>query len=318
MQSFPKICVLIVALTIIFSSSALAASKIMYVDSYHEGYAWSDGILKSIENALAGKDIELQIIHMDTKRHAEESFIKEAAKKAHMAIESFKPDIVIASDDNASKYLIVPYFLNSSLPVVVCGINWDASAYGFPAKNVTGMIEVTPIAPMVKTLKSAAKGNRIGFIGPETLTSRKELEYSNKAMGVKMDAFFATNLEEWKKGFVALQKRTDMVIIDSDGGLYDDQADQLAAFVEKTTSVPTGSGYDFMKRYAVVVYGKSPQEQGEWAAKTALEVLNGTDIGSIPMVKSQEGDLIVNLRLMKAADVTLPDSVMKAALKIMK
>ena len=49
---------------------------------------------------------------------------------------------MIASDDNAQKYLVVPYLKGTQVPVIFNGVNWDASAYGFPTSNVTGMIEV--------------------------------------------------------------------------------------------------------------------------------------------------------------------------------
>ena len=47
--------------------------------------------------------------------------------KAKAEIDAFKPDVVIAADDNASKYLIEPYFKDAALPFVFCGVNWDAS-----------------------------------------------------------------------------------------------------------------------------------------------------------------------------------------------
>ena len=82
--------------------------KILYVDSYHEGYAWSDGITNGIKAGLDGTGVELKVFRMDTKRNADEGFKKEAALKAKTMIEAFAPDVVIASDDNASKYLIMP------------------------------------------------------------------------------------------------------------------------------------------------------------------------------------------------------------------
>jgi len=53
--------------------------KVLYVNSYHKGYPWSDGIEKGIHNILADTAIELKTIYMDTKRNPEEEFIKQAA-----------------------------------------------------------------------------------------------------------------------------------------------------------------------------------------------------------------------------------------------
>jgi hypothetical protein len=36
--------------------SVLAKDRILYVDSYHEGYGWSDGITEGIQSVLQGKN----------------------------------------------------------------------------------------------------------------------------------------------------------------------------------------------------------------------------------------------------------------------
>jgi hypothetical protein len=92
--------------------------------------------LSSFIKSLGLKEsgIELKVFRMDTKRNADEAFKKDAALKAKAEIEAFKPDVVIASDDNASKFLIEPYYKNASLPFVFCGVNWDEKCTGFPVK----------------------------------------------------------------------------------------------------------------------------------------------------------------------------------------
>lgn len=101
---------------------------------------------------------------MDTKRNKSDDFIKEVALKAKNIIETFKPDVVIAADDNASKYLIEPYYKNASLPFVFCGVNWDASVYGYPYRNVTGMVEVAGAKKLVDLLKDFVKGGKVGLL----------------------------------------------------------------------------------------------------------------------------------------------------------
>jgi hypothetical protein len=101
---------------------------------------------------------------MDTKRHSDESFKIEAAKQAKAEIESVKPDVVIAADDNASKYLVAEYYKDAVIPFVFCGVNWDAAVYGYPYNNATGMVEVTPVPQLVDQLQKVAKGNRVGFL----------------------------------------------------------------------------------------------------------------------------------------------------------
>ncbi len=139
--------------------SNYAGKKILFINSYHEGYEWSDGVEKGAHNVLDGTGIDLKFVRMDTKRNPDAAFGKKAGEQVKTEIESFKPDVIIAADDNAQKYVIVPYYKGGSLPVVFAAVNWDASAYGYPTSNVTGMLEVELPGQLIDQLKSYAKGN---------------------------------------------------------------------------------------------------------------------------------------------------------------
>src|SRR3989344_4725417 len=95
---------------------------------------------------------------MDTKRNPAEEFKKKAGEDAHLAIEVFKPDVLMVSDDNAFKYIIVPFYKDVALPVVFSGLNWDASLYGAPYANTTGMIEISLTNQIIDHLKTYARG----------------------------------------------------------------------------------------------------------------------------------------------------------------
>ncbi len=295
------------------ATPALAGGKVLFVDSYHQGYAWSDGIEQGIQKALQGSGTELKVVRMDTKRHTSEDFKKKAAEKVKAEIDGFKPNVVIAADDNASKYVIVPYYKGKDLPFVFCGVNWDASGYGFPAKNVTGMVEVTPVDGLLGELKKFAKGNRVGFLAPDILTGHKEAENVSKVFGLKMTEYYAKDANDWMKGFKELQGKVDMLIMDSDGGLWPETRKQREEFVLKNTKIPTGGSYDFMAPYTIITFAKLPQEQGFWAGKTALAIMAGKSPADIPVVKNKEGKLIVNGKLIKASGLAVPYEVISAA-----
>ena len=287
--------------------------KILFIDSYHEGYAWSDGITSGIQQTLEGTGVELKIIRMDTKRNGSDDFKKAAALKAKATIEAFKPDVVIASDDNAAKYLIAPYFKGGDLPFVFCGVNWDASGYGFPDKNVTGMMEVSPTLQLIEYLKPYAKGDKVGFLGPDILTAKKEAENVKKVFGLELTEYYSTDYADYKKGFMELQSQVDILILDATGGLYDEKADENKTFIEANTKIPTGSVYDFMAPYAMFNFTKVSEEQGVWSAHAALKILDGASPSSIPLVKNQEGKLYVNTRIAKALNTDIAFDVLESA-----
>jgi hypothetical protein len=86
---------------------------------------------------------------MDTKRNKSVAFKQSAAIAVKREIETWQPDVVIVSDDNAAKYVVEQYYRDANTPFVFSGVNWTVKEYGFPYSNVTGIIEVAPLEAML-------------------------------------------------------------------------------------------------------------------------------------------------------------------------
>lgn len=299
-------------------SAGLAGKKVLFVDSYHEGYPWSDGITTAVKAVVEPSGAELKIVRMDTKRNKGDEFMKAAALKVKGVIEEFKPDVVIAADDNASKFLIVPYYTGSDLPFVFCGLNWDASVYGFPTKNVTGMVEVSPVPQLLEQLKPFAKGDRVGHLAGDVTSAHKEGTNIKKIFGLDLVEIYAKDLAAWKKGFDEIQGQVDMLIVGNTAGIEGwDNAD-AAAYATAHTKIPTGATQVFIADYAIVTFGKVAEEQGTWASEAALKILGGTSPADIPVVKNQEGELIVNVKIAQAAGIEIPFELIQSANKVIE
>lgn len=280
--------------------------RVFYINSYHTGYAWSDGISRSIKKILGNTGVELKEFEMDTKRNHSEEFKKNVALKAKAIIENFHPDVVIASDDNASKYLIVPYYKDTDLPFVFCGVNWDASDYGFPCRNVTGIIEVQLIDQILETLRKYAKGDRIGFIKGDDLSARKESKFYEQRFDIKLDKRFVKNFEEWKKEYLQLQEDADMILVGNAASISGWDKEEAKGFIESFTTVPTGNWDEWMKDYTLVTFATVPSEQGERAARTVLEILDGKSPGEISIVVNKKAKIFRNMRLAKKLNIVFP------------
>ncbi|PKN24994.1 MAG: hypothetical protein CVU64_20920 [Deltaproteobacteria bacterium HGW-Deltaproteobacteria-21] len=300
------------------SAKSYPGKKVLYIDSYHQGYGWSDGIEKGVKQGLEGTGVELKVFRMDTKRNTSDEFLKQAAQKAKAEIEAFKPDVVITADDNAAKAVIVPFYKDSSLPFVFCGLNWDASRYGFPTKNITGMVEVAPVKELLEQLKPYAKGNRLGVLATDVETNRTEAAAYKKTLGLQFEEYFCKDVADFKKGFLELQGKVDMILIDSDGGLYNNAAEELKAFFLSNTKVPTGTCYDFMTPYAFMGFTKLAEEQGMWSAGAALKILDGTAPSAIPLAKNKEGSLIINTKIGKAIGAQIPFAMLQSAAQVIE
>lgn len=291
-----------------------AGKKVVYVNSYHEGYPWSDGIEKGLHNIFDGTGVELKIIRLDTKQHPEEEFGKEAGKKAMQEIEAFKPDVVIASDDNAQKFLVVPYLKGTDIPVVFNGVNWDGSAYGYPGGNITGVIEVELPDQLIELLKGYAKGERLGYITIDTETERKVVDiYNQRFFDGQMTPYWVKTQDEFKAAFVTAQEEVDILMMGNNAGSDKWDEAQMTEYIVKNTVVPTGSINDWMAPYSLLTLAKSSEEQGELGAQAALQILAGTPPAQVPVTENKKGQIIVNLELADKLEVVFAPSLLKNA-----
>lgn len=300
------------------SAGKYTGKKILFVDSYHEGYAWSDGITAGIKDTLKDTGIELKIFRMDTKRNGSNEYKEAIALKAKALIEEFKPDAVIAADDNASLYLVSRFYRDAAIPFVFCGVNWDVTNYKYPYKNATGMIEINGINQILEKLKPLAKGTRIGYLSASEFTDQKEADVYKKIFKINMTNYFTKDFAEWKDKFIKLQTEVDMVIIGNNAGIKGWNDDEAKAFVLTNTKVPTGALYDWCTPYALLGAVNVPEEQGQWAAQTALKILDGTPPSSIKIVSNKKANLILNKKVAKTLGVTFPPDYIKAAFRVIE
>lgn len=279
--------------------------RILHIDSYHQGNTWNDRIAEAVRETLDGTGVELKIIRMDTKRNPSEEFARAAALEAKAVIEAFKPDVVTASDDAASQYLIAPHYKDADLPFVFCGLNWDASVYGFPYSNVTGMVEVSPIPQIVRLLRGYARGDRLGYLTEDTPTKRKELEYHQKLFAISYDqVYLANSFAEWKEMFLRAQDEVDMLVILGVAKLTDFDDAEAKALAEARTRIPSGTDFSWLMHVSMLGVGKLPEEQGRWAALAALKILDGTPPSRIPLAHNKEGQLYFNRKIAARLGIT--------------
>lgn len=294
--------------------------KILLVNSYHYGYAWSDSIEKGIAEVLnfviddsgniddSNSKVEFRVFRMDTKRNSTEEFKIMAGLTAKKMIETWQPDLVITSDDNAFKYLVVPHYQDSSLPFVFCGINNDMSLYEkAPYSNTTGMIEVALFDKVFEELQKLSSGTRIGFLGSETLTERRNYEHLTKNKKMRFEKkYFVKTFDEWEVAYKKLQSEVDYFIWINNAGIEGWDRERVLDVIYRESKIPAGTVSGWMTEYALLGYLQIPEEQGEWVAKTSLEILNGKSPEEIPVTTNKKGKIILNMQLAKKLGIEFP------------
>ena len=304
---------------IFFATHSLSfAARCLYVSSYHAGYEWNDDVERGFDPILQNI-CEIKKFYMDGKRNRTPEFAQKKAEEIMALIKTWKPDILIASDDNASKYLVKPYLKDTELPVVFCGVNWTADEYGYPYKNTTGMIEVGPIETLAKEVLSVVKQAKKGiFLSADEITQYKEVarfKATFEEKGVIFDHLPVTTLDDWEKGYTLSQKY-DFIVIGNNAGINDWDNKRAADYVLAHSNTFTVAYLSWMAPYSMLTMSKVAKEQGEWAGKVAAMIIAGAKPHEIPIVANRKWDMYINIPLIKKTDFNLSPYILEKAIKV--
>ncbi|MET0088018.1 MAG: hypothetical protein ABW082_16040 [Sedimenticola sp.] len=308
------------SLLVLISTSTLSAKapRCLYVSSYHQGYAWSDGVEKGVRNILEGR-CDYRQFDMDTKRNKEQAYKERVGLEVRDLVMEWKPDVVIASDDNAARYVIQAHFKDSPTPFVFCGVNWTAEEYGFPYSNVTGIIEVAPLRPMLRQAASLSGKVRGGYyLGADTFTEKKNqnrMAEASEELGIPFDGSLVSSMQEWMDAYKAAQAY-DFVILGSFSGIDDWNKETARQFTLANTKRLSVTNHGWMMPFTLLGYTKVPEEHGEWAAKSALAILDGMSPMDIPIVSNRRWDLWLNTALLESSGLNIPRKLLRKAKRV--
>ena len=314
------------AIALLASDAVAGSARVLVVDSYHPGYPWGDGIRQGIREVFglasgsfgsarsADGAVVQRIEFMDTKRHPEPDWAEAQAERILAIIDAWHPDAVIACDDASIRYLVLPHLLGSDLPVVYCGVNWDAAIYGLPAANVTGMIEVDQVEALVDALRPHARGNRLGLLLLDGIASQRDVDSMHRHTDLVPMVRLVDDYDAWKEAFLAMQDQVDMLLIKQNiTGLAEWNLEDAVAFTNEATSIPTGTTTEPVMRCVLAAFIKNPTEQGAWAARTTSQILDGTPPADIEPGVNKESRVFLNMTLARELGVRFPMELIERA-----
>ena len=110
----------------------------------------------------------------------------------------------------------------------------------------------------------------------------------------------------------------DILIIGNVVGINDFDPAAAEAHVLANAKIPSGAVQGELMPYAMVGYLKVPQEQGSWAAESALKILGGIAPSDIPVVRNQEGQVMVNVKIAQTAGIEIPYSLIETASSVIE
>ena len=287
-------------------NSGFKKNRIVYINSYHSGFPPSDQITGAVIGKLPVDSFELFSYFMDSKRNPSEAFIRKRAEELLDSINEIKPDVLIVSDDNAMKYLVVPNFQDNLLPIVFCGVNWTLEQYDISACNITGVLEILPVANLIHTLKPYyPEMKKLLVLNENTTTSRKTqplLDTLLGNMGLDVTQALVDDFESWKSVFIKANETYDIIYLQTRGAISEWNHDEAIAHINQHIKIPLITCEEFMMPYAVLGLTQLSEEQGMLAAEMAKTILKGTSPTKIPVTKNNMSKTWINARWAEKID----------------
>ncbi|SKA64419.1 PAS domain S-box-containing protein [Desulfobaculum bizertense DSM 18034] len=283
--------------------------NILYLNSYHDGYSWSDSILQGLRTSLDPyRNVALQVEYMDFKKY-ELDFVSPMLRDLYKG--KFKDrnfDAVILSDNNAVDfYLSYGEELFPDVPAVFCGLN-DYDPALIQGRNMTGIAENFDVVfTLSLALQINPKRNHMVIIGDESTTGvaiRNQILAGvpelNKKLSVEYWSDFT--MQELRKKVQRQSEETFYFFIpfykEIQGRFY--SAKDVLEIVADETSAPIYSSWEFLLGHGIVG-GRmlSGERTGEAAGKLALKVLTGVPVREIPVVQSVPTEYMFDFKELK-------------------
>lgn len=286
-----------VIVLVLAAGPALAAKKrVLVVNSYNAGYAWTDNIISGIRSVFARDmpEAELYFEQLDAIRYA--------AKRVYPHIEGlFRSkyaglgiDVIIAANDEALDFLLARRGrLLSKVPIVFCGINFrDARIAG--ETNITGVAEDVDMRRTIElALRQHPQTKLVMAISDFSSVGRYDFErfwriFPDFEEFVTFDEMIGPSESELIGALKRMPKETIILDIgflkDREGKTFT-PAEAIALYT-KHSPFPVYTLWDYYVGTGTVGgFVVSGHHQGKAAARMAVSILEGTPASAIPILR---------------------------------
>lgn len=304
------------------SATASAADTVLVVHSYHQGFGWTDGIQAGIEEAMQGSGATIEVFYMDAKRKTDKADRAAAGKAAMAKVAELKPKVVITSDDAAQTFFAMELAGKAGAPAMVfSGVNAEPGKYGYPAANVTGILErphVTQSLEFVQKIIPGAK--QVAFVSdPGEVTDAMIPFFKTQAQPVPIVAYdVATTVDEWRALITKHQDKDAILLLNyqslkqADGKPADPKS--VISWTVANSKKPLVAVFDFSVRDGCVFgIAESAKEHGQESARMTREILRGKKPADLPITTAKHGLVMFNLVSAKSIGVAIPFELLELA-----
>ena len=226
---------------------------------------------------------------------------------------------MIVFDDNACA-LVATHYVGESLPFVFCGVNADPAEYGFPATNITGVLERPDLRGSAELLRrlvpDAEKAALILDASPSAAGFALGLEGVSLPVEI-VELYFTNDFAAWQAKVLEVQSQVDAIglftyhTIRRQGEEESMSPDEVLQWTLENSGLPEFATLDFtIEGGALCGVVLSAYEQGRTAAEIAIRILAGEKPADIPLAIPQATRAMVNAARASQLGIEISDETL--------
>ncbi len=302
---------------ILSSTSEEGAKKIGTYSKFFEG----------VEETLKGNNITLQYFYKDLDNAPNDGVRETMAKEAIEEIKQKKPDVLIATGDNALKYFSVNI---DGIPSVFGYVYGNINDLGLPKPHITGVTRRS-YAPDIWGLANKLIGAKtVAMLSKDSLPMqgiRKVLSQKadglEKLSGVRfLDMYLVDTFADWQakvKEFPAdFIYMAETSRLSKEDGTETTRAETVKWTVANS-KVPVvaavGEDVDAGALYTILT---SEKAWGAQVGALVLKIVGGTPAAEIPIETVSKGALIINSKTALQYKIDIPYDILSIAERIVE
>jgi PAS domain S-box-containing protein len=291
---------------------------VLYINSYHRGYAWSDDIEQGLRERFerADQNIEMSVEYLDQRRFTDSSWYERQADYILAKYHGYRLDLVVVSDNSAFDFTIrCRQRLFPTVPIVFCGYNDFRPNVLEGHTNITGVNEEIDVKRLVETALSIQPDTKtmVFLFSTKNISGRKNTEKVKSSVIPDYEGRF--RIVVWE----------NLLVSQIRSRLSDLTPNSIVFLLGDPREIVDGrfiSPFESIRRVAAVVpapiYGlwdfqmntgllggciMSGRDQGIAAAEMALDILNGTKADSIPVLMQSPTQSIFDYAAMQRFNI---------------
>ncbi|EJT03530.1 ABC transporter substrate-binding protein [Rhizobium sp. CCGE 510] len=191
-----------------------------------------------------------------------------------------------------------------------------------PGGNVTGLSDMSPVAEHIALIKEILPDVKtIGYLynsgEANSVSLLAVLKSEAEKAGLKVVESAATKSAEVQGGARALVGRADVIYIPTDNTIISALEGAVAVAEESKLPLFTADT-DSVSRGSIAALGFNYYDVGKQTGEIVVRVLKGENPGDIAVKTAAGSDLVVNKAAAAKMGVTLPQSVLSRATKVIE